>query len=215
MRASRTGLSLVLLTAIHSLLAAPTAQAINIEFSNLAPFQTFPNASLPQTIDADGFPVELSKYNGSNSANGTILNFTQIGNEPNALFLAANLRAEVLLSAPSTGGSFAFKHEGGTNFLEVNGALLDFTDTALTGGDLHFVGGVGVSSSATPVAGARIVTLDGPINSIAFIGQELLLDRINLTLVPEPATWVMLALGGCALVALRRREIRRRLPPRS
>jgi len=52
--------------------------------------------------------------------------------------------------------------------------------------------------------------LDGPITSLAFVGQELLIDRINLTLVPEPATWLTLALGGCALVALRRREMRRR-----
>jgi hypothetical protein len=206
MRAPRIRLSLVLFAVFHLLAAAPAARAINIEFSNLAPFQTFPNASLPQTIDADGVPVELTKYNSSASANGTILNSPQIGNEPNALFLAANLRAEILLSAPSTGGYFFFLDQGGQNYLEINGELMDFTDTALTGGDLHFVGGVSVHSSPTPVADARSVKLEGSIDSIAFIGQELLIDRINLTLVPEPATWITLGLGGAAVLVLRRRR---------
>ena len=44
-------------------------------------------------------------------------------------------------------------------------------------------------------------------------GQELLVDSIDLTVVPETATWIMLAIGGWVLIALRRCESRRRRPP--
>ncbi len=217
MPCSRFAIAMVALLAAFRVLTPPAAQAAviqpNLEFSEFAAGHTFPNASLPQLFyTLDGI-FEIGKHNDSNSANASIWNFFPIGQDANALFLAANARLDIHLPIYyAEGGFFVFLDMGGQNFLEINGEVLDFSDAALSGDDTHFIGngGVNISSVALPVAGARKVTLDGQIYSLGFVGQELLVDSINLTVVPEPATWLTLALGGCALVALRRREMRRR-----
>ncbi len=176
------------------------ATTIDVEFSNFTVGDMFPNASLPTTIVADGVDVALSKYNGSSGANGTIVDMPLFGSSNNALFLAADLRAEILLPANSSGGFFYFRDDGGSNFLEINGQLLAFTDSALAGAGSTTLGGVTVYSNVLddPI---RSVKLDGLIQSIAFIGQELTIDRVELTLVPEPAT-NLLALAGTFVLAI-------------
>ncbi len=131
-------LSVVSVAAIASLVFGATSPAIAttviIEFSDFTPGDTFPNASLPTT-------------------------------------------------------------------LEINGELLSFVDSALAGSDTHSVGGVSVHSAGV-VGGARSATLEGPISTIAFVGQELLIDGVHLTLIPEPSAWVLLVLGAISVIAL-------------
>jgi hypothetical protein len=154
-------------------------EEIDVEFSNFSVGQTFPNSSLPRTITADGVDVELSKYNNSSGANGRIIDSSLFGMPNNAMFLAANLRAEIVLPAFSEGGFFFFRNQGRTNLLEVNGETLDFTNAALAGTAFGTVGGVEVHSS--PLTGSfRSVKLDGLITTLAFIGQELTIDSVEL-----------------------------------
>jgi len=174
---------------------AARAGHIDVEFSDYTIGQTFPNASLPQTIVTDGVAVDLTKYNGSFGANGRIVDAPLFGGSNNALFLAADLRAEIVLPFASTGGFFYFRNQGGTNLLEINGATMDFTDPALAGSVFGTVGGVSVHSS--PLTGSfRSVKIEGQINRLAFIGQELTIDSVALNIVPEPAS-LLLVLAGC------------------
>jgi hypothetical protein len=182
------------------------ASAIDVEFANFMVGETFPSASLPRTITADGVDVLLSKYNGSISANGWIVDAPLFGGPNNALFLRANLRAEILLPALSTGGFFFFRNQGGTNLLEINGETMNFTDTALAGLTFGTVGGVSVHSS--PLTGSfRSAKIEGAINTLAFIGQELTIDSIALRIaVPEPASLTMFLAGMLSMLARVRRD---------
>jgi hypothetical protein len=155
-----------------------TADTISVEFSNFTIGDTFPNATLPRTIVADGVDVELTKYNNSAGANGRIVNRLTTGTN-NALFLAANLRAEIVLPDVSPGGFFYFRNQGGDNLLEINGQTLDFTNSALAGPDFATLGGVEIHSSGLGNFW-RSVKLDGLISTLAFIGQELSIDRVQL-----------------------------------
>jgi hypothetical protein len=198
-------ISLMSVAAIACLVLGATSPAhattVIVEFSNFTPGDSFSNASLPTTIVADGVDVELTKYNNSNFANASIWNLPIGGADSNGLFLAANIRAEIPLSALASGGEFYFQDFGGDNFLEINGELLSFVDSALAGADTHSVGGVSVHSAGV-IGGARSATLEGPITTIAFIGQELLIDGVHLTLVPEPSTWALMVLGAISMFAL-------------
>lgn len=202
-------MSLVYVTAVACLLLGvnPPARAttINIEFSNFALGTTFPNASLPTTIVADGADVSLSKYNDSANANGTIIDMP-FGSLNNALFLAANLRAEILLPAPASGGFFKFRDDGGTNLLEINGQILSFSDPRLAGPGsvIDNFGNLLLHSFANnpQMPAMRSVKIFGTVESLAFIGQELTIDGVDLMLVPEPSAWALLVFGGITTFAL-------------
>ena len=175
-----------------------------ISFSNFAVGTTFPTATIPRTITADGIDVGLSKYNGASSSSGLIVNSQLLGSPDSALFLAANLRAEIFLPFPAVDGFFAFRNQGGTNLLEINGQTLNFTDPSLSGSADGTFGGVTVHSA--PFSGTfRSVKIDGAIYSLAFIGQELTIDNVGLYLVPEPATF-LLSIAAFAAIPTRRRK---------
>ena len=89
--------------------------------------------------------------------------------------------------------------------LEINGATLDFDNSALAGSDFGIVGGVSVHSS-TLVAPYRSVKLDGVIHTIAFVGQELTVDSIELAIVPEPAMGLLTIVSCASLLAYRGRR---------
>jgi hypothetical protein len=154
--------------------------SIEVRFTGFTIGETYPNATLPRTIVSDGVEIELTKYNNSSGASGRILNASTTGTDP-ALFLAANSRAEIGLPDVANGGFFFFRNYGGTNYLEINGELMNFTHSALSGSTFGSVGGVEVHSS--PYSnGWRSVKVDGLAHSLAFIGQELAIDGISLGL---------------------------------
>ena len=172
------------------LISSPTsshAATIDVEFSDLAVGQTFSHASLPRTITTNGVDVGLSSYGGSSGANGRIIDATLFGASNNALFLAANLRAEIVLSSPSSGGFFFFRNQGGVNLLEINGQTLNFTHSSLAGSTFSSLGAVSIHSSAL-TGSYRSVKLDGVIHKLAFIGQELTVDSVQLSLFDGPAS---------------------------
>jgi hypothetical protein len=156
--------------------------AVNVQFTGFTIGETYPNATIPRTIVSDGVEIELTKYNNSTGANGRIVDRSTVLTviDP-ALFLAANLRAEIVLPDVANGGFFYYRNQGGTNFLEINGELMDFTHPALTGAAFGTVGGVEVHSSALG-NGWWSAKVGGLAHTFAFIGQELAIDRIVLGL---------------------------------
>src|SRR5262245_6733706 len=84
--------------AVLLLVFSATVHAVTIsaDFNDIALGTTYPNATLPRTITTGGVDVALSKFHGSLGANGRIL---ERAAGDNALFVAANLRAEIVLTA--------------------------------------------------------------------------------------------------------------------
>ncbi len=175
------------------------ASSIDVEFSDFAVGETFTNASLPRTINTNG--VEIDLVAAGSSSSGRIIDVPRLGTPDNAMFLAARLRAEIVLQSPSTGGFFFFDDRGGDNLLIVNGDPIDFDMTSLSGfgsgPQFDTVGGVLVNSSPL-TAGLRSVKLKGTINTLAFLGEELAIDSVKLSLVPEPSSLLMM--GICCVV---------------
>ena len=89
------------------------AADIDVEFTDFAVGQTFPNATLPRTITSDGVDVQLTKFNNSSGANGRIVDAQLFGVPNNALFLAANLGRKFCCQAHRRAASsiFAIKVE--------------------------------------------------------------------------------------------------------
>jgi hypothetical protein len=156
--------------------------SVNVQFTGFTIGETYPSATIPRTIVSDGVEIELTKYNNSSGANGRVVDRSTVLTviDP-ALFLAANLRAEIVLPDVANGGFFYYRNYGGTNFLEINGELMDFTHPALTGSASGAVGGVEVHSAALG-NGWRSAKVGGLAHTFAFIGQELAIDRIVLGL---------------------------------
>jgi hypothetical protein len=207
----RVLVSVTLAAMLFSLTPNGLAADITIEFSDIALGTTFPSASLPTTIAVDGADVTLSKYNSSASANGAILDMPIYGSiSNNAFFLAADLRAEITMPAPSFSSFFRFRDGGGTNLLEINGQILSFSDPLLAGPGtvIDVFGGLGFHSFANNPLKPEIrsVKIFGTVTSLAFIGQELTIDSISLALVPEPSTCALAALGVIGLLAFKRRK---------
>ena len=209
----RSSVPAVCIAMLACCLCTPTPSAngagIVINFSNFALGTTFSNASLPMTIVVNGADVALSKYNNSATANGTIVEMPT-GSFKNALFLADDLRADILLPAPSADGFFYFRDDGGTNLLEINGHTLSFADPLLAGpgnvigtfGDVWF----NSYSNNSGQPEIRSVKIFGMVESLAFIGQELTIDNVILAPIPEPSTYALAAFGLAALMFMRLRK---------
>lgn len=177
------------------------ANPVDVEFEDVAVGTTFPSGSFPTSFVTEGVTISLPAGTSS-VANARIRTDPRgtLGTD-NVLGLFANARAVVELPAPATGGFFSYGDSGGDNFLIVNGVVIDFDVFAPVASGFHDVGGVTVWGDTTSLK------LDGPIQTIAFLGQELLVDSINLTLVPEPASAA--TLGVLALIASLPRRSRR------
>jgi hypothetical protein len=178
----RTLLAIAALVGVTGSRQQVRGDEIEVRFTGFTIGETYPNSTLPRTIVSDGVEIELTKYNDSSGANGRIVDRSTVLTviDP-TLFLAANLRAEIELPDVANGGFFFFRNQGGTNYLEINGELMDFTHSALSGSTFGTVGGVEVHSSSLG-NGWRSVKLDGLAHSLAFIGQELTIDGVSLGL---------------------------------
>jgi hypothetical protein len=167
---------------------------IDVEFEDIAAGTQFQNSDLPATFVTEGVSVSLTDASGYGSA--MIETNNHAGASGNELWLSAGARAELDLGLGSTGGFFHFADLGGDNSLDVNGSSVDF-DVILASGS-GTIGGVGYNCSA--LSGyAHTVKLGGPIQTLAFTGEELAIDSVDLTIsVPEPSCLVLL----CGLLGI-------------
>ena len=145
----------------------------------------------------------LTDPDGHGYANASIGTANYSGSTGNELCLWAGAMAELDLGYPSTGGYFYFADLGGNNDLQINGSSIDFDDIRAT--SMGSVGGVSYNSNHLS-GSAYSVKLAGIISTLSFQGQELAIDRVALTLVPEPSCLALLLGALITVVSGRRRR---------
>ena len=202
-------LHLLVLTFVICWTIAPRPSAgtqIEIQFEDLVAGTTYPNGSLPVFLASESGSFALSEFGGGSSANGFVGTDNLAGSTGNELELYADLRAEFNVGLGAIEASLNFARFGGTNLLEINGATVALSEVILLG-----PGSVGgVSYSAGTVGGnAYNVQLDGLISSFAVVGQELAIDNVRMTIVPEPSSIGLSTVGLIGLALAWRRKRRR------
>jgi len=96
---------------------------------------------------------------------------------------------------PIEGVSLQYGEYGGNVNLEINGDLHNVEDFSLLNG--MNIGGVTVTVVDAGSKGALFAI--GPVNSFSIGGQELAIDNVIASVIPEPMSLSLLALGGLLL----------------
>ena len=62
-----------------------------------------------------------------------------------------------------------------------------------------------IAPGVTAVVANGVITLSGRVDEMLIGGQELAID--NILAIPDPTTWLLFAVGSCALLGRRRRAV--------
>ncbi len=103
-----------------------------------------------------------------------------------------------------TGLALQYGEFGGNINLEINGSLANVENFVNIPANL---GGTSVftSDTGTPGQSSGAMFVTGTINSFKIGGQELWIDNVVASPIPEPATLTLLGIGALAILTRRRR----------
>lgn len=211
---SNTGMLGTLIVTAALALAATSANAMTatVDFESLAPGTQFggpplPNAPGDLVFVEDGVGVRVDNF-----TLGAFVGFNnvEIGGFTDPSFPTTpatinNIRLDFDISGlgPVTGAAFDYFDFGGDENLVINGTVLELPDF---GSAPPIVAGVNVSVVAPGGGMPGIVSLAGPISSLAIGGQELGIDDVRFRFVPEPSTIGLASLAAFACLSCNRRR---------
>ncbi|MHC4572270.1 MAG: PEP-CTERM sorting domain-containing protein [Planctomycetota bacterium] len=123
--------------------------------------------------------------------------------------LTSNINLSFDFGLPCDGLSLQYGEYGGNINLRINGSLANVEDfanlPATLGGASIFVLDTGTPGQST---GAMfVIGVVGNINSFEIGGQELWIDNVVASVIPEPATIMLLGVGGLMTLTRKRKVI--------
>jgi len=134
----------------------------------------------------------------------TIGNSGIAGGAGNELGWINNINLRFDFGTALDGLTLQYGESGGTLNLDINGEFMNFPDFA----DINYntIGGTSVFmlDTGTPGQSTGSLFVIGTITSFAIGGQELGIDNVVASIVPEPTTIAILGIGG--LIAFTRRK---------
>ncbi|MFV1969248.1 MAG: PEP-CTERM sorting domain-containing protein [Pirellulaceae bacterium] len=159
----------------------------------------------PDTFVTGGVTVTLGEFfwlpsGSTTSGSAEVQNGGIAGGAGNEIGIN-NVNLDFDFGMPLSALSLKFGELGGNVNFNVNGDFFNVEDFQMMPAS---VGGVAVNVSAGNTPGTMDLT--GMINSFAIGGQELWIDDLDFTKVPEPASWLLLATGLLLLSRVRSRR---------
>jgi hypothetical protein len=193
-----------------AILLAQNAEAVVVDFEDLSLGATY---NVGDTFTTSGVVVTAGEFfwlpSGSTTGGyATVGNGGAAGGSGYEVF-TNNINLSFDFGAPCDGVSLMFADSGGPSGninLEINGSLanVDLFSNLPTS-----LGGVSVFTTADDTGALFVIGVVGNINSFKIGGQELYIDNIVASVVPEPATIALLGVGAFAVLARRRPKLRK------
>lgn len=186
---------------------AQIAMATTLDFEDLTSGTVY---NVGDTFTSAGVQITGEEFfyfpSGSGSTTGgsaTVGNGGIAGGAGLELGWIDNINLRFNFGAPLDGLALQYGEFGGNINLNINGTLVNVENFADIG---PFVAGTSVFTldTGTPGDSTGSLFIIGNINSFAIGGQELAIDNIVASVVPEPVTITMLGFG--VLLALKRKK---------
>lgn len=193
-----------------AILLAQNAEAVVVDFEDLSLGAIY---SVGNTFTTSGVVVTAEEFfllpSGSTTGGyAEVMNATKAGGAGYEVF-TNNINLSFDFGLPCDGVSLMFADSGGPGGninLEINGSLanVDLFSNLPTS-----LGGVSVFTTADDTGALFVIGAVGNINSFKIGGQELYIDNIVASVVPEPATLMLLGAGAFAVLTRRKHKFRK------
>ncbi|MHC4912009.1 MAG: PEP-CTERM sorting domain-containing protein [Planctomycetota bacterium] len=195
---------LVLLLVV--ILLAQNAEAVVIEFEDLPLGATY---NVGNSFTTSGVVVTAEEF--FSLPDKILSGYAEIqsgGNAGGAGYevYANNINLSFDFGLPCDGVSLMYADLGGNINLQINGSLANVENFANLPETL---GGTSIFTTPGDTGALFVIGVVGTVNSFAIGGQELCIDNIVASVVPEPATLMLLGAGAFAVLARRRGKLRK------
>jgi hypothetical protein len=192
---------------IVAILLAQNAEAVVIEFEDLTHGATY---NVGDTFTTSGVVVTAEQFQWSGGtwyAGGyaEVQNSTYAGGAGYEVF-ANNINLSFDFGLPCDGVSLMYADRGGNINLEINGSLANVEDFSLLPATL---GGTSIFTTPGDTGALFVIGVVGNVNSFKIGGQELCIDNIVASVIPEPATLMLLGAGAFAVLTRKRAKLRK------
>jgi len=196
-------MGVVVLVAIV-VLFANSASALVLDFSDLTAGATY---NVGDSFVSSGAVITGQEFywlGGGSTTGGsaTVETGGLAGGAGNELGLN-NINLSFDFGAPLDGLALEYGYGGGNINLEINGDFVNVSDMLSIP---HNLGGTEIFTFDNNGSDGHMFVIGGQINSFALGGQELRIDNIVASVIPEPATAVLLGLGSLTMLKRRKRS---------
>ncbi len=186
-----------------AILVVQNAEAVVVNFDDLTLGTTY---NVGDTFTTSGVVVTAGEFfwlpSGSTTGGfAAVQNSTYAGGAGYEIH-TNNINLSFDFGLPCDGVSLMFADLGGNINLRINGSLANVEDFGLLPATL---GGTSVFTTPGDTGALFVIGIVGNINSFEIGGQELYIDNIVASVVPEPATVMLLGSGAFAVLTRRRR----------
>lgn len=193
-----------------AILLAQNAEAVVVEFEDLPLGATY---NVGDSFTTSGVVVTAEEFfwlpSGSTTGGyAEVMNTTNAGGAGYEVF-TNNINLSFDFGSPCDGVSLMFADSGGPSGninLEINGSL---ANVDLFSNLPSSLGGVSVFTTPGDTGALFVIGVVGTVNSFKIGGQELYIDNIVASVVPEPATIMLLGAGAFAILTRRRGKLRK------
>jgi hypothetical protein len=188
-------------------LLAQNARAVVVDFDDLTLGTTY---NVGDSFTTSGVVVTAEQFQQSGgtwdaSGSAEVMNATKAGGSGYEIH-TNNINLSFDFGSPCDGVSLMYADLGGNINLEINGSLANVEDFSMLPATL---GGASIFTTPGDTGALFVIGIVGNINSFKIGGQELWIDNIVASVVPEPATVALLGAGALSLAIRRRRRLRK------